>query len=422
MTAADAVVYDIEIQLGHVHTELYTSPFNPASGLATAPTMDNGTNASTTSAVTSLAYHIPMWLLVISGILGNVLVVVWRCYRKESRLNLLSVLIVSLAIADLCFCSHYLLQEIILAPFVFGQKARNKPVRFTSTDKRLCSSMTFLTLGPMNAIMLTAVAIALYSLLSLRPRRYGNRLVIGFVSISWMACLVLGALAAWESRQYYPASEAFISLETFYHLVIFRCLQSGAHSVQWSRFAYVYPVIATVINGLSSLLLIAIYISLCCKIRKNIFNSGHCQRQEIDRFRARMTAISILNLVCWWPICVIYFVFWSQHGLKRHGVDPPFIYPYFLFLAAVSAANPIIYTIASKRFFSAARYACRNSFFCRRCYGEEKHILLLPGEVNNIHRAKCCGFLPCPKKAYAEFRYSLTSGDTGETSLFTDDV
>ena len=236
-----------------------------------------------------------------------------------------------------------------------------------------------------------------------------------------MASLVLGSLSVWDSRQYYPAAEAHITLEAFYRLVIFRCLQPDAHSFHWSRF--IYPVIATAINALSSLLLPGIYIYLCCKIRRVNRNLDNYQRQEIDRFRIRMTAISILNLVCWWPLCILHFV-----SLARRGVDPPFVYvePFFIFLAAVSAANPIIYTIASRRFFSTARYACKNSFLCHRCNGERKHVLRLPGEIINTNRAYCtsCGLLPCPcpKKADVELYYSLTSGETGETSLFTDDV
>ena len=381
--------------------------------------MDNGTNVSVPAAVTSLAYHIPMWLMVLSGILGNVLVLVWRCHRKESRLDLLSVLIVSLALADLCFCSQYLLQEVMLAPIVFGQGNRNKAVQFTSTDRRLCSSMTFLTIGPMSAIMLTSVAIALYSLFSLRPRRSGNRIITGFVVMSWIACLVFGALSAWESRQYYPASKSYISMETFYHHVIYRCLQPDAHSFQWNRF--VYPVIATAINALSSLLVPGIYICLCYKVRKNNFNLKHCQNREIDRLRIRMTVITILNLVCWWPICVVYLVSWAQHGLQRQSVDPPFIEPYFLFQAAVSATNPIIYTVASRRFFNAVSHVCKNGFICCRCNGERKHVLPLPGEVISNQKGTCCGLLLCPKKENAEVYYSLTTNDTGETGLFTDD-
>ena len=383
--------------------------------------MDNGTNASTTSAVTSLAYHIPMWLLAISGILGNVLVVVWRCYGKESRLNLLSVLIVSLAVADLCFCVHYLLQEVMLVPFVFGHGNRNKSILFTSTDQRLCASLTFLTFAPMTAIMLTSVAITLYSLLSLRPRKYGNRLIKGFVLISWMACLILGALSAWESRLYYPASKSYVTMETFYRLVISRCLRPDAHSFQWSRVAY--PVIAMAVNILSSLLVPVLYISLCCKIKKINFNSHHYQRQKIDRFRIRMTAISILNLICWWPLGIVYVVTWARSWSQHHSVGSPFVEPYFIFLATVSAANPIIYTIASRRFCNAARHACKNSFFCHRCNGEEKQVLPLPGGAINYHvsGSKCCGLLRYPKKAEVEVRCSLTSGETGETGLFTDD-
>ena len=92
--------------------------------------------------MTSVTYHTIMWILVILGILGNILVLVWRCSRKQSGQSLLSVLIISLAVADL-FCCHFLLQEAMLAKSVFAGNQENATIYVTILDDRLCMPQCF---------------------------------------------------------------------------------------------------------------------------------------------------------------------------------------------------------------------------------------------------------------------------------------
>jgi hypothetical protein len=99
--------------------------------------MVNGTTPSHQAGITSWAYHITMWILVIAGMLGNVMVVVWRCSKRASTL---SMLIISLAIADFCFCLHYLLQEVMLAESIFDS-GRQSLYNVTSTEKQFCTSI-----------------------------------------------------------------------------------------------------------------------------------------------------------------------------------------------------------------------------------------------------------------------------------------
>ena len=136
-------------------------------------------NNDTTSiaGVTSRAYHTIMWILVTAGLLGNLVVLVWRCSKKESRDSLISVLIISLAIADLLFCCHFLLEEVMLAKTVFASHQENLAIYMSTTDERLCFSVLFLVGVSANAIMLTAVAIALATLFSFRLHRYGQRII-----------------------------------------------------------------------------------------------------------------------------------------------------------------------------------------------------------------------------------------------------
>ena len=162
--------------------------------------MTNSTAAM--QSLTSRPFHISMWTIATAGIVGNILVLVWRCWRKETRLELLSLLIISLAVADLCFCIHFLIGEASLVDPIFGRRNSNETVPFTNVDKGLCLSIAFLLYLSTNAIMLTVVAISLYSFLSFRMSRYTNRCIVLLILFSWMACLCLASLATWDVKHH----------------------------------------------------------------------------------------------------------------------------------------------------------------------------------------------------------------------------
>ena len=247
--------------------------------------MSNGTTFGHLIGITSWTYHILMWILVTAGILGNALVVVWRCSRRESRLNILSVLIVSLAMADLCFCLHYLLQEVMLADPIFSSRNRSL-FNVTSTDERLCLSIKFFVGASVNAVMLTAVAIALYTCCSFHHCRQGNRLITGFILISWMVCLVSGAVATWAFKKYYTYPETAVDVEALSLLAIVGCVNSdNPHHLP-------YGTIVSTANALASLVVSVLCFCLWLKVRKTaVLNSRQCGNKEINYFRIRLIVI-----------------------------------------------------------------------------------------------------------------------------------
>lgn len=382
---------------------------------------DHGASATVTG-VTSWAYHITMWILVAAGILANLSVLVWRCSRRESRLNLLSIVIVSLALADLCFCCHCLLQEVVLAEAVFGGGNWNSTLNVTTTNKRLCVSITFLTYVSSNLIMLMAVAIALYSLLLFHRGRWGSYLIASFVVLSWVACVVFGVVAAWEFKQYNSYPDTDIDLETFSLIIVYGCVNS--YSV--SRFTFC-PIVDTTLNAISSLLITFIYICLWRVMRKNSINSSHSTSQEINRLSVRLAVISGLNVLCWWPACVLYWITVAKReSVYKGSVSPVVSEPILIFVTATCVANPIIYTIASKPFFAKVRRACACCVYCRCRHGESTLLLGSDDpttEIDSGHCALCCRLLPCQPWPYKERRHLETlTDDTDETGLFTETI
>ena len=317
--------------------------------------------------VTSLAYHSTMWIVVIAGLLANVMVLVWRCWRKESKHSLLSVLIISLAFADLLFCCHYLLEEVMLAnPVLANANKVNGTVHITTVDERLCLSVLFFAGVSTNAVMLTAVAIALATFFSFHLHRHGNRVITWFLAISWMSCLAFGGLLVWKYRPIYQAvAKTALDVNTFSLFVVYECTGT-IRDIHWN--VNVVPIIVTTVNAMASLVVAVIYIYLWCTLRKRDLHTSftHLRSQEITHFRIRLTIISGLNLLCWWPACALYWFASVDNRTVLNGTPSPIASePVLLITAAVSFANPIIYTIASKRFLEAARRACA-FLFCRR--------------------------------------------------------
>ena len=374
--------------------------------------------------VTSLAYHITMWILVIAGLLGNLLVLVWRCLRKESRHSLLSMLIISLAIADLLFSCHFLLEEVMLANPVFVSHQENLTIHISTRDERLCFSVLFLAGVSANAIILTAVAIALATSFCFRLHRYGHRIIILFLVVSWMYCLAFGGLLIWKFRSNYEnKATSPLDVNVFSFFVVYGCIGSFPYDY-WNPF----PIIITTLNAIGSVVVTVIYIYLWCIIRKHGASFTHSCNQEMTLLRIRLTIISGLNLLCWWPASFLFwFVSAEKRSVSNGSLSPVATEPTLVISAAVSAANPIIYTIASKRFLTAIRRTCV-CLLCR-CRRVELLPILMPnfqdtthGEVEASNWASFC--CPCqqpsPVAEVLVCHPESVTENTEEASLFSE--
>ena len=361
--------------------------------------------------VTSWSYHISMWILVAAGIIGNGLVIVWRCSRKESKLSLLSVLIVSLALADLCFCSHYLLQEVMLASPIFGSHNQTS----FKADERFCLCVKFLANASVCAIMLLVLAITLYAFFTLQQYRCAKPFIAGFVCCSWIVCLVTGAVSTWQLKDSGIGQilNSRMELRQLSLIVVFDCVDADS-----SRGASSITVILTTMNAVSSLVVTVLYACVWIKFRKSAFNLSHSATQEILHFRIRLTVISALSLLCWWPVCIVY---WLTVFKDLHVYDGTFTavaQPILVFTAATTVANPIIYTLATKRFFKAVGLAWKG-YRSRR---NELRLLIPPIMEEAGHQYGLgCRLFSCQRKELVVVVHPETATEeTDDTSLFTE--
>ena len=315
----------------------------------------------------------------------------------------------------------------MLANSVFSSHQGNVTIHVTTLDERLCLSVLFFVYVSCNAIMLPVVAIALATFFFFHLHRNGNRIVTWFLVISWISCLAFGGVVVWKFRPTIQATtKSSLDVNAFSLFVIYECESSrpGNHS-SWNPF----PIIVTTLNATASLIVAVIYVYLWCTVRKlkRDVSFTHSRRQEITHFRIRLIIISGLNLLCWWPACIMYWIsFANKRSVFTGTLSPVATEPLFVINAAAMIANPIIYTIASKRFFTGVRRACACRLCCRR-----RHEVLLPilASQHTIHGEAngwisfCCRLCRRQRSPYAEVLVchpvSVTE-NTEETSLLSE--
>ena len=65
-------------------------------------------------------------MLLAIGIIGNILVVVWRLAQKrDQRLSPLSILIIMLAVSDFLYCVHLILLESLIVDVDLYKQSRS---------------------------------------------------------------------------------------------------------------------------------------------------------------------------------------------------------------------------------------------------------------------------------------------------------
>ena len=371
----------------------------------------NGSFKVVAPGITSMAFHVPLVILVVTGILGNTVALVWNCCRKESRRSLLTVLVSSLAVAEIFFCLQLLLQEAIVVQAI--AMGRETFVTFTEPDKGIFLSVTFFLYTSCNAIMATTVAISVYSYLALRGG-HRNVFTVAFVVIGWMASIGVAVSAMMDFRDYFAMLPGAVSLDFFVNVMMFGHMAACVHVDN----ATLYPMIVTSFNAIASVVCTVFYISVWRRIRKKLFGRDESTDQDIRQIHIRLFIIVVMNMLCWWPVCIVFlYVYITKNSVWNRGPPVEVTIPIFFVIAAACAANPIIYTITSKPFIKTTIRAC--VLVCNR----RKWFVMDGLRIRTSYeKLRCsCTYSCCGKtKGGKRISYTDVSDVTEETHLFTE--
>jgi hypothetical protein len=337
-----------------------------------------------------MAFHVPFGILVALGILGNTVALVWNCWRKENRHQLLIVLTSSLAVANLFFSLQYLLQEVIVVQAL--ATGHDNSVTFSETDRVVFLSMTFFAYTSCNAIMVTTVAIATYSFLVVRgdPNFNVFTVTIVFVVLGWLASIgvAIAAVIEFSARMSLPIFHSALSVDVFTVTVMV------GHMTP-SMDVSLYPMTVSAVNALASVVCTFFYVSLWRMLRKK-FHRHRVLHRDTRQMHVRLFMIVAVNVLGWWPGCIEFLYSYISNKTIMNGRFPVVAtIPGFITTAAACAANPIIHTITSNSFLKTV---------IRTCFKRK-------GQQESTERYRCC----CCCKRMAQDDEQITE----ETELWT---
>jgi hypothetical protein len=402
---------------------------------------------SRTTVLDSDSFHVGLWVMIIVGLVGNVLVIVWRCTRpRAQRGSVLSVAIIILAMADLLYCVHLSMLEGLVARKVFGGDNLSTA---SSEMESICRTSGNMSLLSCSIAMWMTVNIAIYSCQALTgsdcccsPVDRKRWLLVTVVCQLLFTTLPIAGIDIYMTEKFrnengnntvatVNPSQIFITCAYAQTAAILRycnCSRNTCRLVHdaCSSFDSKAAGIATnrtifvSINCLLSLICAFVYIALCVRLTRqfhkpeDVHSGGGAT--ELAKLKWRLALIVLINTACWMAVSIIHILrllYTYDFMVSQDLISEDLIAVSVVLISTSPTINPLIYTIAGKQFLKFLK-RCWKFLKCQisiRPSWETEHDYYLIGE-------KRCSCIPCIQCTVPR---DLDRWNTEESSLFSSD-
>ena len=412
-------------------------------------------------------------MLLSIGIIGNILVVVWRLAQKrDQRSSPLSILIIMLAVSDFFYCVHLLLLESLVLDVNLNQTKHLSPIsaRSMCMTSALLSWFTCLTaqwatfniavysfqalsefcsrcccslvrkrnlviaiiLQAMFNVVITVVYTIVfhkyddYDFFDLQLQDYdnhtGSSLEYNFTEVTIYSRReridqIFGRCAWAQSSGFGFCSNGTVSLTQDNHTTISHgnsCIISlgdGFYTVEASVAASIIASLGTVLTLTSAIL----YICFWIKLRARAANLTG--RSDMHKLRWRLSVIVLLDTLCWIPVTIIHWTVITNDIRNMNVAWPNDTTAASVLLISISpAVNPLIYTFTGKNFLHSIRKFCRGI----KCY------ISVRRSCSNYHDdhtrgVERCSCIPCVRCVHQDDENDPGNCPTQNTSEWNSD-
>ncbi|XP_062523978.1 uncharacterized protein LOC134198577 isoform X1 [Corticium candelabrum] len=352
-------------------------------------------------------FHGIIWMLLSLGIIGNILVVVWRLAQKRGqRSSPLSILIIMLAVSDFFYCVHLILLQSLVVDVYLEQRKHLS----STTARNMCMTSAFLSLFSCLTAQWTTFNIAVYSFQAMsefcsrcccslvRKRNLVITIIcqvlinvviivsytIGFYIYVFRSDIdaMFGLIFQDFDKYVNTVSSKRVSIAEIFG----RCAWAQADGVGFCDTYYFNEsygpdmqtnggncgdILGSILASLNTVLTMScafLYIFLCLKLRARAANLA--ERSDMHKLQLRLGVIVFLNTLCWIPVTVLHWI--TILGYSRNDIFSLSNFSWsndctaanVLLISIGPAANPLIYTFTGKNFL----LSIRNSFRRMKCH------------------------------------------------------
>ncbi|XP_062523598.1 uncharacterized protein LOC134198253 isoform X2 [Corticium candelabrum] len=348
-------------------------------------------------------------MLLSIGIIGNILVVVWRLAQKrDQRSSPLSILIIMLAVSDFFYCVHLLLLEGLVTESHLGQQKHWEQV----STRYVCNTSSVLSWVSCLTAQWATFNIAVYSFQVLNGwcsrcccSLVRKRVVV--TTIIYQVVLVVASIlspfllflyvdvpflfqyeSSWVDRSNVRYSSRAQITAIFGSCALVQscgyfgyCINS-TESVSHGNYTTVTndldgisceldaglnPFLGAAVASLCTLLTLSyvvLYLIVCLTVRRRASPRNLTRTSDIHKFQWRLSVIVLINIACWIPTTALH---WSRMvGMQFVDIDSTESRQFnnttaanVLLISISPAVNPLIYTLTGKNFLHSIRKFCR---------------------------------------------------------------
>ena len=386
---------------------------------------------------------------MVMGIVGNVMVVLWRRTRpRQQRGSVLSLMIIILAVADFIYCVHLAI--------LLSSVERYKGVTYSTLQMDIaCSVSGNLSLLSCSAAMWMTLNIAIYSRQVLTGRNcccnccslVGRKRCL-FITVFCQLIFTVMPIIAFTiyTNVFFGVREDPFPVDFFTQCSYAQACQpptcvvvnASEYIFQCSDLDDMAITSAGILASINIVLCAScafLYLSICMYLRRQVFrrddhSAVHSSSvEELITLYWRLTLIVFINVVTWLPVTVAH---WYTIGVASQQSSftvnvTSFVNdrgPVFKDLTATNlilvsvgpAVNPLIYTVAGRQFIQSVKRCwrqlrCRVSFHCSQETNNEDYRI-------GVRRCSC---IPCIHCIRPWEYFDSVQWDTEETSAFPSD-
>ena len=383
---------------------------------------------------------------MVMGIVGNVMVVLWRRTRpRQQRGSVLSLMIIILAAADFLYCVHL---AILL---IMSSVERYKGVTYSTLQMDIaCFVSGNLSLLSCSAAMWMTLNIAIYSRQVLTGRNcccnccslVGRKRCL-FITVFCQLIFTVMPIIAFTiyTNVFFGVLEDPFLVDFFTQCSYAQacqpetCVLNASEGIFQCMGLDETAIASAGILASINIVLCAscafLYLSICMYLRRQGFrrddhSAVHSSSvEELITLYWRLTLIVFINVVTWLPVTVAH---WYTIGVasQQFSFNSSVNYgsPVFKDLTATNlilvsvgpAVNPLIYTIAGRQFIQSVKRCrrqlrCRVSFHCSQETSNEDYRI----------GVRQCSCIPCIHCIRPWEYLDSVQWDTEETSAFLSD-
>ena len=352
-------------------------------------------------------------MLLLIGIIGNILVVVWRLAQKrDQRSSPVSILIIMLAVSDFLYCVHLLLLESLVLDVNLNQTKHLSPIsarnmcmtsallswftcltaQWTTFNiavysfqaiseicSRCCCSLDHkrnLVITIICQVLINVVMIVVYITVFLNyyfsgiddtfylPLQDYDKNTNNDVSSNWTEVTlnsrreriaqIFGRCAWAQSSGFGYCFNDTISSTHNNHTKTFN--ECDGYALETTFAALIIESLNTVFTLTCAILYICFWIELRARA------ANLTGRSDMHNLRWRLSVIVLLNTLCWIPVTILHCI------VIPNVIDASNIYVVYpndstaasvLLISISPAVNPLIYTFTGKNFLHSIRKFCR---------------------------------------------------------------